>query len=116
MLILFGTITLFISCGVSDYERSQCALDVDDTLRAFATDYEYKLMNAVDSNGNTQSVEACYIRRGYTEDYIEDLGRRKGFMNSNGECTGDEKAELNAQINSKIEELQQALVDVYVCE
>ncbi len=65
------------------------------------------MTEAVDSEGNAQSLEACLIRKGLTEEYIQSLKNRRGWLNSNGGCTADEKSSLSARINNRVKELEE---------
>ena len=107
LLLLAGVLTFIISCGLEDAGKSDCFIDVEDTLDSWQTAYNYQMTNAKDDDGNGQSLEACLIRKGLTEEYIQSLKNRKSWMNSNGDCTGDEKSTLNARINKRIQELEE---------
>jgi hypothetical protein len=105
--LLVGLFTFFISCGLEDAGKSQCAIDVEDTLDSWQTTYNIQMTEAVDSEGNSQSLEACLIRKGLTEEYIQSLKNRRGWLNSNGGCTADEKSTLNSRINNRVQELEE---------
>ena len=107
LLLLAGVLTFFISCGLEDAGKSDCFIDVEDTLDSWQTTYNYQMTNAKDDDGNTQSLEACLIRKGLTEEYVQSLKNRQSWMNSNGGCTGDEKSTLNSRINNRVQELEE---------
>lgn len=71
------------------------------------------MTNAKDNDGNTQSLEACLIRKGLTEEYIQSLKSRQSWMNSNGGCTRDEKNTLNSRINKRIQELEEDMENIW---
>ncbi len=107
LLLLMAVLTLFISCGLEDAGKSQCAIDLEDSLESYDDTYQYNMTNAKDSKGNGTSLEACLIRKGLTEDYIQYLERKQDSLYFDGGCTSDEKSRLNTQINDRLRDLNE---------
>ncbi len=77
IFLLVGVLVLFISCGRENVGLSSCYLGYDESIRGTESDYQYYITNVTDSEGLSNSCEACKLRRQNTYDYIVFLEDRK---------------------------------------
>src|SRR5690554_5833474 len=113
LLLLAGVLTFFISCGLEDAGKSDCFIDVEDTLDSWQGTYNYQMANAKDNDGNTQSLEAYLIRKRVTEEYIQSLKSKQSLINSNRCCTRNEENTHNSRINKRFHQSEEDMENIW---
>ncbi len=113
-ILLLLALILFISCGIEDAGPSDCAKYYDDYYIDRDVQYQYDMMHVVDSEGLSNSCEACIIKRGITNEYKQDLEQEKSSLNAATDgCTDEERINILDRFNGRIGELEYSLEIVY---
>ena len=72
-LFLLGVFTLSISCERLPTGPSDCYFYVYNRIDEIEKDYNYEMTHVVDSEGYSNSLEACIMQRNLTYSYIAEL-------------------------------------------
>lgn len=108
LLLIAGLFTIFLSCGLEDPSKSDCFIEVEDNLYFMEKTYNSAMADVKDSAGNTQSLEACIMRRELTEEYIIMLKTGRSNINSQDyNCTRNEINTLNSRFDERMQELEE---------
>ena len=113
-LFLLGVLTLSISCERLPTGPSDCYFYVYNRIDEIEKDYNYEMTHVVDSEGYSNSLEACIMQRDLTYSYIaeyEDI--RDVELGQNQGCSEAEKSELNGIIEKKIQGLNNGIENVW---
>lgn len=113
LILIFGILTLWQSCGLEDLGKSECAIYIEDTLDSMQESYQTEAYdNNVDDEGNRQSLKTCLRVKQVTEKYLTNLASLKEDMNGRL-CSGEEILRLTTRIEKKEQDLNRDLIDVW---
>ena len=116
ILLLLGVVTLIFSCGIENIGRTDCAIEMENILQTYEDGFQDTMANIVDSNGLSNSCEACIMRREISQAYKGVLEEIKTAVVRDQSCTPEEKNSFIDRLNNKIEDLNQAIVEIYICK